>query len=58
MRYRVVMNTGIDSAYCPDRERIADFRHKQHAIGFCEKITAIAYVVDCFDDTVVYVNHN
>jgi cytochrome c oxidase subunit IV len=58
MRYQVIVYNNTDSSSAPDREHIADFRHRQHAIAFCQKITARAYVVDCFDDTVDYNNAN
>jgi len=56
MRYRVVMLLGTDSPYCPDKEHVADFYHRQHAIAFCDKLHVVSYVVDCFDDTTIYSN--
>jgi hypothetical protein len=56
MRFRVIISTGVDSMSFPDKEHAADFRHKQHAVGFCDHIRTYAYVVDCFDDTIVYCN--
>lgn len=56
MKFQVIVFNGTNSANYQDREHVADFRHKHHAIGFAKKLLVHAYVVDCFDDTTVYCN--